>query len=106
MPFFAREEARAIMPARVADEAGRAALQKISASPPMEICGGDRYPPRSAGESKLNATAQFGAKKTPISATTRTSRRTNVRHYSTELLLGASSCLHGMPRSTEVMGLF
>jgi hypothetical protein len=67
MSFFGTEEARAFMPARVADEGGRAAPQEIFTSPPMEVCGGDRHPPRSAGESRLNATASFGAKKTSIS---------------------------------------
>jgi hypothetical protein len=57
MSFFDTEEAHAVMPARVADEGGRAAPQEISASPPMEVCGGDRRPPRSAGESRLTATA-------------------------------------------------
>jgi hypothetical protein len=85
MSFFGTEEARAFMPARVADEGGRAAPQEIFTSPPMEVCGGDRHPPRSAGESRLNATASFGAKKTSISLITTKSRGTNVHHYSREL---------------------
>jgi hypothetical protein len=63
MSFFATEEAHAVMPATVTDEGGRAAPQGMSTAQPMEVCGGERPPPGSAGPSRLTATAQFGAKK-------------------------------------------
>jgi hypothetical protein len=38
MPFFATEEAHAVIPTGVADEDGRAAPQGMFTSLPMEIC--------------------------------------------------------------------
>jgi hypothetical protein len=63
MSFFDTEEARAGMPDSGTDEGGRAALQGMSTSLPMEICSGEERPPGSAAESRLKATASFGAKK-------------------------------------------
>ena len=74
MSFFDTEELHAVMPDKVADEGGRAALKGTPTSLHLEVCGGDgRLRPRSgvprtsepgsSGKSRLKAPAQFGAKK-------------------------------------------
>jgi hypothetical protein len=63
MSFFDTEEVHAVMPDKVADRGGRAALKVTPTSQDMDICSGDRRPPGSSVKSRLKAPVQFGAKK-------------------------------------------
>jgi hypothetical protein len=68
--FFATEEAHAVMLAHAADRGGRAALKVTPTSVNLESLSGGRRPPGSSGKSRLEASAQFGAKKISISLST------------------------------------
>ena len=61
--FFGTEEAHAVMLAYAADRGGRAALKVTPTSLNLKSLGGGRRPPWSSGKSRLEASAQFGAKK-------------------------------------------
>ena len=63
MSFFDTEEAHAVMLAYAADGGGRAALKVTPTFLNVQSLGGGRRPPGSSGKSRLNAPAQFGAKK-------------------------------------------
>jgi hypothetical protein len=63
MSFFDTEEAHAVMLAYAADRGGRAAFQVMPTPLDVEVCAGDGRPPGSSGKSRLEAPAQFGAKK-------------------------------------------
>jgi hypothetical protein len=63
MSFFDTEEVHAVMPDKVADRGGRAALKVTSTSLNLSNLGGGRRPPGSSVKSRLKAPAQFGAKK-------------------------------------------
>jgi hypothetical protein len=74
MSFFSTEEAHTVMIAKGADRGGRVAPQVISSSAHLAICSEHSRPPGSSVKSRLNAPAQFGAKKD-----------IHIPHYSTEL---------------------
>jgi hypothetical protein len=63
MSFFDTEEVHAVMPDKVADRGGRAALKVTPTLEDVDIYAGDRRPPGSSVKSRLKAPAQFGAKK-------------------------------------------
>jgi hypothetical protein len=63
MSFFDTEELHAVMPDKVADRGGRAALKVTPTPEDVDICARDRRPPGSSVKSMLKAPAQFGAKK-------------------------------------------
>ncbi len=75
MSFFDTEEVHAVMPDKVADRGGRAALKVTPTPEDVDIYKGDRRPPGSSVKSTLKAPAQFGAKKASISFTVASSSR-------------------------------
>ena len=57
MSFFDTEEAHAVMLAEGTDRGRRAASKVTPSFPAVEVSGGARRPPGSAGESRLKARA-------------------------------------------------
>ena len=58
MSFFDTEELHAVMPDKVADRGGRAALKVTPTPQDVDICAGNRPPPGSSVKSRLTAPAQ------------------------------------------------